>query len=360
MKGATTRLGVVMVDYVTGPPTGSVDYPVVLTNNRFEDMSTVTVNKAGARIIGNTVAGAGLTYSIFLGSDGMITTTGAPQDIENNTLDSLTRSGIWAGGMGFPIWVRGNTLTSDPANTQGTGIVIDGSDQLVMQNNQVGGSNHGFPGAAIDARFRGDLTTAVSGNTGAGNGMDAIQLSQSAATADFTWITPTNAPGLHPLGYVLSNTFTVTSGVTMTVPAGAVVPSIYGSLELLGGRFNAAAGGAIFTSLQDGSTGNGLCPTCAPPAAGDWKGLLLSVDPYSLQRGERRAHQREDPVRHPGHRGEKRRDVDAGLDHVGPDLLRRHRQQQRRAYGHLRDGGVVDQHPDLRRPGLRSLGGQQR
>jgi hypothetical protein len=117
--------------------------------------------------------------------------------------------------------------------------------------------------------------TGVSGNTGDGNGLDAIALGGDQK-GGFTWITPTVASSVHPLGYL--NLGLMASGTgTVTMPAGSLVKS--GSVPallppdgtarqpgqlLIDGPQLRTEVGTVFTSLSDDSQG---FPTCTSALA---------------------------------------------------------------------------------------------
>ncbi|HZQ84540.1 MAG TPA: VCBS repeat-containing protein [Acidimicrobiales bacterium] len=134
----------------------------------------------------------------------------------------------------------------------------------------------GYP--AMEIQGTGD-PSGVSGNTGAGNGVDAIELTWGA-TADFHFVSPTNNTAVHPLGFVL-NGLNMAPGTTLVVPPGAVVKTMKDTdIALSSSRIDATAGGAVFTSIRDNSVGITACPSALAPdcneTASDWRGIWLS------------------------------------------------------------------------------------
>src|SRR5207237_10291260 len=123
----------------------------------------------------------------------------------------------------------------------------------------------------------------ISGNTGGGNGLDAIVFHGSTAAGEtLTWQT-VGAGGL--LGYIVDGDLHVNG--PLILGAGAYAPMLGGTITVSGGGLNANA--AIITSLKQQTAGVASCGSvfvprvsgsCPAQAAGDWGGLVL--DPGQL------------------------------------------------------------------------------
>ncbi|MBV9525491.1 MAG: hypothetical protein JOZ46_06725, partial [Candidatus Dormibacteraeota bacterium] len=105
------------------------------------------------------------------------------------------------------------------------------------------------------------------------NCLDAISCTICSSNSSFTWVTPSNSSGVHPLGYLFVDDFDMGSA-TLTVPANAVVKTLNGGIHAV---VNTSGTGAVFTSLTDNSVGIHACPsvlvaTCTPKP-GDWSGI---------------------------------------------------------------------------------------
>jgi hypothetical protein len=157
------------------------------------------------------------------------------------------------------------------------GIVDDPSgdsrtDLILLDNTVTDSGAGGWPAISVsDDGF--SLATSFSGNTGSGNGLDAIEVNGSMP-GPLTWITPTNSNSNHPLGYI--NDGLALDGV-LTVPDGGVIKSVPGTGLSVDG-LDGTAGGAVFTSLRDNSVGIAACPSalasdCSGVGAGDWEGV---------------------------------------------------------------------------------------
>src|SRR5256885_15811430 len=128
----------------------------------------------------------------------------------------------------------------------------------------------------------------VDGNHGNSNGLDLIGF-DGTLTNSLSWLSPSNSTSDHPLGYVILNGLTVTSGNTLTLPAAAVLKS-FGTLTFQGATLDAIAGGATITTIRDNTVGLALCPsvfitTCGTPVAGGWGSLSFPQDFTTTLRG---------------------------------------------------------------------------
>ena len=213
---------------------------------------------------------------------------------------------------GQPVWITDNRIQG-----AGTfGIRLLNADQVVLRNNNVAGSGGGpgagagrYPAIYLPA-VSGDFVLNIRGNVGSGNGLDALVV-DGKVTSDLTWITPSNAPSTHPLGYLLDGGLTLQGG-KLTVAKGDVVKSLGGPITINGGTINATGVStgtsqtslsAIFTSLKDNpvlpaspppaspvdasdaaavSCPSVLVPVCSP-GPGDWGGLVITNNAAGLK-----------------------------------------------------------------------------
>jgi len=203
------------------------------------------------------------------------------------TVSSSGLDGILATGLaGQVVQIQGATVD----HAGGYGIDLVGADHLTLltlKNNTVTNSAPTF--AAIYLNGYAGPFAAISGNKGAGNGLDALAF-HGTVTDDLTWQTArkTSDPTTL-LGYLLDGTLTMQPGHTLTVNAGDIVKVGKGSggglLDLQGVTLSADNTGSssqkVFTSLTDNSAGVAACPSallpgCSSAAAGDWGGIKLS------------------------------------------------------------------------------------
>jgi parallel beta-helix repeat protein len=112
-------------------------------------------------------------------------------------------------------------------------------------------------------------------NGGSGNGLDGVAVGGNVA-ADQTW-----SFGSDGFPIVVVNAVTVADGVTLTIPAGAVVKfdtaeqlTVYGTLQAIGSSVE----WIVFTSLKDDDYGGDTNAdgSITAPSAGDWRGIFLS------------------------------------------------------------------------------------
>jgi len=207
------------------------------------------------------------------------------------TLDRVAITGSGAEGVrAIGLAGRPVSITRVGVDRAGAfGINLRDADNLTLINNTVSNSAATYPAIYLNG-FTGPFGTSLSpfifGNTGAGNGIDAIAF-HGTVTDNLAWQTARKtADPTQLLGYVLDNTLNMQPGNTLTVNAGDIVKvGNGGALNLQGAALRAdntaSSAQKIFTSLTDNSAGVVACPSvllsgCGPAAPGDWAGISLS------------------------------------------------------------------------------------
>lgn len=170
----------------------------------------------------------------------------------------------------------------------GDGVVLRGRAAQVLQRatvRRVRGS-----AALVDGAFRVGPGGDVDGNTGSGNGLDAVELSGDVV-GDVDWVTPTNSADDHALGLLVGRGDTydrstgrilgqglLVLGGTLRVPAAGVVRVRAGreaALTVQGGALEAGQG-ALLTTDGDPAA----CPyrtTSACRSSRTWLGVVLTA-----------------------------------------------------------------------------------
>jgi len=160
------------------------------------------------------------------------------------------------------------------------------ADNLTLKQNSVTTSGTGNPAnpttyAAIylDGISKADFSGPIGGNTGAGNGLDAIAFHGSTADLKpLNWKTVGASGGA--LGYLIDGDLAVNGDLALAVNDYA--PVLGGAITMHNGTFSAT--GAVLSSLREQaphlpSCGSVFVPrisgVCPPVAPGDWTGLIL-------------------------------------------------------------------------------------
>jgi len=206
----------------------------------------------GLKVLGNDFQGS--TNEAILGT----ALGGRSVDIENNTVAS-------AGAYGMHLVAADNlTLMANAVTGSGTGSVANPTT---------------YPAIYLDGISKADFSGPISGNTGAGNGLDAIAFHGSTAGAKpLNWKTIGASGGA--LGYLIDGDLAVNGDFSLGTNDYA--PVLGGAITMHNGTFSST--GAVLTSLKEQaphlpSCGSifvpkvsGACPAAAP---GDWMGLVL-------------------------------------------------------------------------------------
>jgi len=206
----------------------------------------------GLKLLGNDFQGS--TNEAILGT----ALGGRSVDIENDTVEN-------AGAFGMHLVAADNlTLKANAVTGSGTGSVANPTT---------------YPAIYLDGISKADFSGPVSGNTGTGNGLDAIAFHGSTADLKpLTWKTIGASGGA--LGYLIDGDLAVNGDFTLA--ATDYAPVLGATITMHNGTFTAT--GAVLTSLKEQaphlpSCGSvfvpkvsGACPAAAP---GDWTGLVL-------------------------------------------------------------------------------------
>ncbi len=160
------------------------------------------------------------------------------------------------------------------------GIQLQGADHLTLLQNTVtnsGTANPTHSAIYLNGVSNADFNTAIHGNVGSGNGLDAIAFHGATGTS-LTWQTINNSTTTGPLGYLADNALTVHGNLTLNSD---YVPAL-GPITVTGGGLASTA--SVLTSLRDSTVNIPTCGSvfdpkvsglCVRPAPGDWGGLTL-------------------------------------------------------------------------------------
>ena len=189
--------------------------------------------------------------------------------------------GILATGLaGQLVQIRDATID----HAGGYGIDLVGADHLTLTNNTVTNSAPRFAAIYLNG-FSGAFAN-VSGNKGAGNGLDALAF-HGTVTDDLTWQTARKTgDSTKRLGYLLDGDLNMSAGHTLEIKAGDIVKvGKGGAIKLNGGSLKAddtsSSSQKIFTSLGDDTAGvpgcgSALLPSCTGPTSTDWGGIQVT------------------------------------------------------------------------------------
>jgi parallel beta-helix repeat protein len=205
----------------------------------------------GLKVLGNDFEGS--TNEAILGT----ALGGRPVDIENDTVEN-------AGAYGMHLVAADNlTLKANAVTGSGTGNVANPTT---------------YPAIYLDGISKADFSGPISGNTGTGNGLDAIAFHGS--TADLKLLKWKTVGASSALGYLIDGDVTVNGDFTLA--ANDYAPVLGAAITMHNGTFTAT--GAVLSSLKEQpphlpSCGSVFVPkisgVCPVPAPGDWTGLIL-------------------------------------------------------------------------------------
>jgi len=273
---SNSRLGPTFSDSVAVNAT-----PVYISASKFCRIDTITTDLNYLQCTGAGPGDHGINASY----------TGTPRPaaggglkLLGNDFQGSTNEAILGTALGGRrVDIENNSVAG--AGTYGMHLVS--ADDLKLQGNGVTGSGIGNPAntttyAAIylDGISKGDFSGLISGNTGTGNGLDAIAFHGS--TADGKPLNWKTVGASSALGYLVDGDLAVNGDLTLA--ANDYVPVLGGAITINNGTFTATS--AALSSLKEqaphlptcGSVFipkiSGVCPAVGP---GDWTGL--SLDP---------------------------------------------------------------------------------
>ncbi len=143
-------------------------------------------------------------------------------------------------------------------HSDGYGIYAGDDSAPTLTNNTI--SNNGsFP----ISEYCDMLDSNVTGNTGSGNGTDAIEVRGEAITSSHTWV----HQGLY---FNVTENIHVYSGATLTIESGSLVKFDVGAALYIG-YYSAATLNAVGTSDNPIT----FTSNAATPAPGDWRGIVF-------------------------------------------------------------------------------------
>jgi hypothetical protein len=268
----------IQIGNAAGTTFGSSSFALLVSRSRIDSTRNDAIDTGGSPVSVTDSSISGATHGInadFTGSGSI-----AALRLSGNSFSNTTGEAILGQSLGsHPVWITDNRVQRAAT----FGVRLDGSDQLVLRNNNVTSSGGG-PGAG-SARYpaiylshvSADFSRDVRGNVGNGNGLDAVTM-DGTALGDLSWITPSAVPQTHSLGYLLDGALTVQGG-GMTVHNGDIVKARGGPITIKGATLTSTGG--TFTSLAD-PAGPVSCPsafvTFCGAAPGDWGGLVVTQD----------------------------------------------------------------------------------
>ncbi len=138
------------------------------------------------------------------------------------------------------------------------GIYCDNNSAPTLTNNTL--SNNGVYPISL---YCGILDSNISGNTGSGNGTDAIEVRDGSITSNRTWV-------LQDLYFNVTGIIHVYSGAILTINPGSLV-KFNSTAALFIGYYSAA------TLIANGTSGIPITFTSneSTPAPGDWRGIVF-------------------------------------------------------------------------------------
>ena len=236
---------------------------------------------------GTPLAVTGTTFVPSSGNHGILADfrnsgpPGAGLKVGGNTFQGSVNEAIRAVGLaGQPVDIENNSIHNAGAvgSAGSAAIYLQGADNLTLQRNDVavsGTGNVAYPAIWLDGVSHADFSGPISGNTGSGNGLNAIAFHGDTKT--LAWQTVA-ASG--PLGFIVDGNLLVAGDLTLV--SGDYAPVLAGTITVQTGKLTST--GAVVTSLREQtanllSCGSVFVPrisgVCSLQGPGDWGGLLL-------------------------------------------------------------------------------------
>ena len=188
---------------------------------------------------------------------------------------TITGSEIYENNIGISISSSNNSVITgnDIHDNREYGIYISSAIDIDLSNNNFGGNTD----YAAYLNLTNGTIASLSGNSGSETGKNGIAITGTIGT-NMSLPTDAGMPYIIPSG----NWLAISSGVTLTIPAGIVVKgdsggywNVHGALDVNG----TASQPVYFTSINDDSVGGDTNNdgTANAPAAGDWNYITVTT-----------------------------------------------------------------------------------
>lgn len=236
------------------------------------NLSDSTAKKGAVGVDGAAVTFDGLVVeqSNFHG----LSLVNSNSTITNSRFSSSTNSTALASG----VYISGGSPTISNSVISGNyrGVTIENATPTVTGNT--------FTSNSAEAIVNIGVVGSLNGNTGAGNGKNAILIGQGGI---ITTASATTTLSANDLPYLVKGTATVASGSVLSFGDGVVVKgwdSAQSNNGLIfvkrGATIHSSGTGAsdlVFTSMRDSSVGGAVSSSMSAVAPGDWKGIEVET-----------------------------------------------------------------------------------
>src|SRR6266851_1277802 len=208
---------------------------------------------------------------------------GGPNPGDGNAFQGSVNEAIRGVGVtGQAVDIEGNAIRKAGAigSAGSAAIYLQGADNLTLQRNDVGASGTGntaYPAIWLDGVSHADFSGPISGNTGSGNGLNAIAFHGDTKTLAWQTVAPNG-----PLGFIVDGNLLVAGDLTLV--SGDYAPVLAGTITVQTGKLTST--GAVLTSLREQTASLPSCGSvfvprisgvCSPQGPGDWGGLVFDA-----------------------------------------------------------------------------------
>ena len=193
--------------------------------------------------------------------------------VTNSRFSTSTNS--TSGSTGLYISGGSPTISNSIFSGNYRGVSISGATPTFTSNT--------FTSNSQEAILNSGLAGSFSGNSGTGNGMNAIFFLSSTITANGA----TTTLLANDLSYVLQGSATLATNSTLSFATGVVVKgwdsaqSNYGLITVPSAATlhfaGTAVGDLVFTGMYDSTVGSAVVSGGRAPISGDWRGILVSA-----------------------------------------------------------------------------------
>ncbi|GEM_PF-1134298 len=258
--------------FVDTTSTGSSFRNTLVRYGGNNNLTDTTAKKGAIGVDSATVSFDGLVVekSNFYG----MSLVNSNSTVTNSRFSTSTNSSVSATG----IYISGGSPSISTSTLSGNyrGITIESATPTLTGNTFTLNSQEAIVNTGVVGSF--------SGNSGSGNGMNAILIGQGGTITSAGATTTLLA---NDLPYLVKSTATVVSGSTLSFATGVVVKgwdsrqSNYGLIFLPSGAALHSSGTTVsdlvFTSMRDSSVGGTVSSGMSAVAPGDWKGIEVSA-----------------------------------------------------------------------------------